>query len=88
MQAEKRTIDIGISKTQDSNLLKLLHSSIYTPSFYCNKFGVIRVPILHFIEICMTQDTAENSHAPPMRNHGFKMARRVCDTCQTCNCFI
>ena len=30
------------------------------------------MPILHFIEICMTQDTTENSRAPPMRHHGFK----------------
>ena len=36
----------------------------------------------------MTQDTAENSRAPPMRHHGYKMARRVSDTYKICNCFI
>ena len=46
------------------------------------------MPILHFIETCMTQDTTENSRAPPMRHDGFKMARRVCDTYEMCNCFI
>ena len=28
----------------------------------------------------MTRDRTENSRAPPMRHHGFKMARRVSDT--------
>ena len=36
----------------------------------------------------MTQDRTENSRAPPMRHHGFKMARHVSDTCEMCNCFI
>ena len=36
----------------------------------------------------MTQDTTENSRAPTMRRHGFKMARCVCDTYEMCNCFI
>ena len=36
----------------------------------------------------MTQDRTENSRAPPMRHHGFKMARRVSDTNEMCNCFI
>ena len=36
----------------------------------------------------MTPDTTENSSAPPMRHHGFKMARRVCDTYEMSNCFI
>ena len=35
----------------------------------------------------MTRDRAENSRAPPMRHHGFKMARRVSDTYAMCNCF-
>ena len=81
-------IDTCNSKTHDSNLLKLIHSNIYTPSFYCTKFGAICMPILHFIETCMIQDTTENSRAPPMRHHGFKTARRVCDTDEVCNRFI
>ena len=36
----------------------------------------------------MTQDRTENSRAPPMRHHGFKMARRVSDTYKMCECFI
>ena len=36
----------------------------------------------------MTQDRTENSRAPPMRNHGFKMVRRVSDTYEMCDCFI
>ena len=37
----------------------------------------------------MTQDRTENSRAPPMRHHGFKMARRVSDTkYKMCDCFI
>ena len=36
----------------------------------------------------MTQDRTENSRAPPMRHHGFKMARRVSDTYKICDCFI
>ena len=36
----------------------------------------------------MTQDTTENSRAPPMRHHGFKSARRVSDTYKMCDCFI
>ena len=36
----------------------------------------------------MTRDRTENSRAPPMRHHGFKMARRVSDTYEMCNCFI
>ena len=36
----------------------------------------------------MTQDTTEISRAPPMRHHGCKMARRVSDTYEICNCFI
>ena len=36
----------------------------------------------------MTQDRTENSRAPPMRHHGFKMARRVSDTDKMCVCFI
>ena len=35
----------------------------------------------------MTRDRVENSRAPPMRHHGFKMARRVSDTYKMCNCF-
>ena len=35
----------------------------------------------------MTRDRTENSRAPPMRHHGFKMARRVSDTYGMCNCF-
>ena len=35
----------------------------------------------------MTRDRTENSRAPPMRHHGFKMARRVSDTYEMCNCF-
>ena len=35
----------------------------------------------------MTRDRTENSRAPPMRHHGFKMARRVADTYEMCNCF-
>ena len=45
------------------------------------------MPILHFVETCMTQDRTENSRAPPMRHHGFKMARRVSDTDKMCVCF-
>ena len=36
----------------------------------------------------MTQDRTENSRAPPTRHHGFKMAWRVSDTYEMCNCFI
>ena len=36
----------------------------------------------------MTRDRTENSHVPPMRHHGFKMARRVSGTYEMCNCFI
>ena len=36
----------------------------------------------------MTQNRTENSRAPPMRHHGFKMARRVSDTYKMCDCFI
>ena len=36
----------------------------------------------------MTQDRTENSRAPPMRHHGFKMARRVSDTYKMCDCLI
>ena len=36
----------------------------------------------------MTQDRTENSRAPPMRHHGFKMVRRVSDTYKMCDCFI
>ena len=36
----------------------------------------------------MTQDRTENSRAPPMRHHGYKMARRVSDTYKMCDCFI
>ena len=36
----------------------------------------------------MAQDTTENSPAPPIRHHGFKMARRVCDTYEMCTSFI
>ena len=36
----------------------------------------------------MKQDRTENSRAPPMRHHGFKMARRVSDTYKMCDCFI
>ena len=36
----------------------------------------------------MTQDRTENSRAPPMRHHGFKMARRVSDTYKMCDCFV
>ena len=85
---DKRTIEINISKTHYSNLLKLLHHIIYTPSFYWTKFGTIRMPILHFMETYKTQDTTEISRAPPMRHHGYKMARRVSDTYEMCNCFI
>ena len=46
------------------------------------------MPILHFVETCLTQDRTENSRAPPMRHHGFKMARRVSDTYEMCDCFI
>ena len=35
----------------------------------------------------MTRDRAKNSRAPPMRHHGFKMARRFSDTYAMCNCF-
>ena len=35
----------------------------------------------------MTRDRAENSCAPPMHHHGFKMARRVSDNYEMCNCF-
>ena len=35
----------------------------------------------------MTRDRTENSRAPPMRHHGFKMVRRVSDTYKLCNCF-
>ena len=34
----------------------------------------------------MKQGTAEISRAPPMRHHGYKMARRVSDTYEMCNC--
>ena len=36
----------------------------------------------------MTQDKTEISRAPPMRHHGYKMARHVSDTYEICNCFI
>ena len=36
----------------------------------------------------MAQDMTENLRALPMRHHGFKMAGRVCDTYEMCNCFI
>ena len=36
----------------------------------------------------MTKDTTEISRAPPMGHHGYKMARRVSDTYEICNCFI
>ena len=45
------------------------------------------MPLLHFVETCMTQDRTENSRAPPMRHHGFKMARRVSDAYKMCDCF-
>ena len=35
----------------------------------------------------MKRDRTENSRSPPMRHHGFKMARRVSDTYEMCNCF-
>ena len=35
----------------------------------------------------MTPDRTENSRAPPMRHHGFKMARRVSGTYEMRNCF-
>ena len=46
------------------------------------------MPILHFIETCMTQDMAKNLCALPVHHHGFKMAQRVCDTYEMCNYFI
>ena len=36
----------------------------------------------------MTQDRTENSRAPAIRHHGFKMAQRVSATYEMCNCFI
>ena len=36
----------------------------------------------------MAQDRTENSRAPPMRHHGFKMARCVSYTYKMCDCFI
>ena len=45
------------------------------------------MPVLHFVETCMTRDRTENLRAPPMRHHGFNMARRVSDTYEMCNCF-
>ena len=65
-----------------------MHSIIHTPSFYWTKFGAIRMPILHFVKTCMTKVRNENSHAPPMRHHGFEKARRVSDTYKMCDCFI
>ena len=44
--------------------------------------------ILHFVETCKTQNRTENSPAPPMCHHGFKMARRVSDTYKMYDCFI
>ena len=35
----------------------------------------------------MTRNSTENSRAPPMRHHGFKMVRRVSDTYEMCNYF-
>ena len=35
----------------------------------------------------MKKYISENSSAPPMRHHGFEIARRVYDTCKICNCF-
>ena len=35
----------------------------------------------------MIRDRAANLCAPPMRHHGFKMAQRVSDTYEICNCF-
>ena len=35
----------------------------------------------------MTPDRTENSRAPPMRHHGFKMTRRVSGSYEMCNCF-
>ena len=35
----------------------------------------------------MTRERTENSRAPPMRHHGFKMGRRVSDTYEKYNCF-
>ena len=72
---KKRKIYISISKTHNSNLLKLRHTIILPPCLYWTKF-------------CRSQDTTENSRAPPMRHRSFKMARRVCDTYEMCNCFI
>ena len=34
------------------------------------------------------QDRTENSRAPPIRHHSLKMAGRVSDTYEMCNCFI
>ena len=34
----------------------------------------------------MTRCTTQNSRAPPMRHHGFIMARRVWGTHEMCNC--
>ena len=43
--------------------------------------------MLHFIDTYMKKYISENSRAPPMRHHGFEIARRVYDTCKICNCF-
>ena len=84
---EKPTHYIDISKTLTPNHFKLLHNILVTLCFYGAYFGVIRMRILHFIETYMKNYISENSRAPPMRHHGFKIARRVYDTCKICNCF-
>ena len=42
---------------------------------------------LFVIEAYMKEYISENSRAPPMHHHCFKIARRVYDTRKMCNCF-
>ena len=82
----KCTENAYFAKMHKSNKLKLSHNISSTPCIYWTSFGAIRMRILHYIETCMIQYTTEISRAPPMRRHGFKTARRVCDTYEMCNC--
>ena len=84
---EKPTNYNNISKTHTPNHFKHVHNILVTLCFYGAHFGANRLRILHFIESYLKEYTSENSRAPPMRHHGFKIVRRVYDTCKMCICF-
>ena len=61
------------------NHFKLPHNILVTLCFYGANFGMVRLRILHFIESYLKEYISENSRAPLMRHHGFKIVRCVYD---------